>query len=233
MLKYARRRVTELGHEGLWGFIFKSGSPSSGMERVRVYNERGAVTKTGIGLFARTFMEHFPLLPVEDEVRLHDSRIRENFIEAMFVFKRWREVVAKKPSRDQLVEFHTRHKLLILSHSRRHYRLMEQLVADAAKILPTELRDRYQPLLIEAIRLNTTVKKNADTLLYAMSYLKKQISNDEKHELLEVIEDYRLGNVPLMGPRALINHCAKRYNQVCLKHQWYLNPHPAELQLRN
>ena len=131
MLRWARKRVVELESNGLCGFIFKSDSPSSGMERVRVYNERGMPVKRGVGMFARAFMEHFPLLPVEEEGRLHDPNLRENFIERIFTLKRWRETLAQKESRGSLVDFHTRHKLLILSHSQKHYQVMGKLVARA------------------------------------------------------------------------------------------------------
>ena len=129
MLAWAQRRVRELEREDLSGFIFKSDSPSSGMERVKVYNDKGMPVKKGIGLFARAFMEHFPLLPVEDEGRLHDPKLRENFIEAIFAFKRWRDVVTSGPGRKELVAFHTRHKLLLLAHSPEHYREMGRVVA--------------------------------------------------------------------------------------------------------
>ena len=131
--------MVELEMEDLMGFIFKSDSPSSGMERVRVYNEKGMAVKKGVGLFARIFMNHFPLLPVEDEGRLHDPRLRENFIERIFAFKRWRDVLSRKGSRGGLVDFHTRHKLLILSHSPKHYQAMGKLVAHSNGLPAKEL----------------------------------------------------------------------------------------------
>jgi uncharacterized protein YbbK (DUF523 family) len=141
MVQWARKRVVELGKEDLWGFIFKSNSPSSGMERVRVYNEKGMPVKKGVGIFARIFMEHFPLLPVEDEGGLNDPKIRENFIERIFSLKRWREVLTRKESRGNLVDFHTKQKLLILSHSPKHYQMMGKLVAKAKDL---SLKDLYQ-----------------------------------------------------------------------------------------
>ena len=140
MARWARGRVQELGQEGLMGFIFKSDSPSSGMERVRVYSESGMPAKRGVGMFARIFMEHFPLLPVEEEGRLHDPNLRENFIERIFVLARWREMLAKGMSRGSLVDFHTKHKLLVLCHNPRHHQTMGKLVA-RAKELP--LKDLY------------------------------------------------------------------------------------------
>ena len=233
MVSWAKKRVVELEKEGLCGFIFKSDSPSSGMERVRVYNEKGMPVKKGVGMFARIFMEHYPLLPVEDEGRLHDPKLRENFVERIFALKRWREVLAKKESRGNLVDFHTQHKLLILSHSPKHYQIMGKLVAQAKDIPLKNLFQQYQTILMEALQLKTTPKKNANVLMHMMGYFKEQLSSDEKQELLEVIDHYRQEYIPLIVPMTLINHYVRKYDQPYLKQQVYLNPHPLELQLRN
>jgi uncharacterized protein YbgA (DUF1722 family)/uncharacterized protein YbbK (DUF523 family) len=233
MVDWARKRVVELEREDLCGFIFKSDSPSSGMERVRVYNEKGMPVKNGVGMFARIFMEHYPLLPVEDEGRLHDPKLRENFVERIFTLKRWREVLEQKESRGTLVQFHTQHKLLILSHSPKHYQIMGKLVAGSKKIPLKELYQQYQTILMEALQLKTTPKKNANVLMHMMGYFKEQLSSDEKQELLEVIDHYRQEYIPLIVPTTLMNHYVRKYDQPYLKQQVYLNPHPLELQLRN
>jgi uncharacterized protein YbgA (DUF1722 family)/uncharacterized protein YbbK (DUF523 family) len=233
MVNWARRRVVELEKEGLCGFIFKSDSPSSGMERVRVYNEKGMPVKKGVGMFARIFMEYYPLLPVEDEGRLHDPKLRENFVERIFTLKRWREVLAKKESRGNLVDFHTQHKLLILSHSPKHYQIMGKLVAKAKEIPLKDLFQQYQTILTEALLLKTTPKKNGNVLMHMMGYFKEQLSSDEKQELLEVMDHYRQEYIPLIVPMTLVNHYVRKYDQPYLKQQVYLNPHPLELQLRN
>ena len=233
MVGWAKKRVAELEKEDLCGFIFKSDSPSSGMERVKVYNEKGMPVKKGVGMFARMFMEHFPLLPVEDEGRLHDPNLRENFIERIFTLKRWREVLAEKESRGNLVGFHTKHKLLILSHSPKHYQIMGKLVAQAKDIPLKNLYHQYQNILMEALQLKTTPKKNANVLMHMMGYFKEKLSSDEKQELLEVIDHYRQEYIPLIVPITLINHYVRKYDQPYLKQQVYLNPHPSELQLRN
>jgi len=233
MVGWAKKRVVELEKEGLCGFIFKSDSPSSGMERVRVYNEKGMPVKKGVGMFARIFMEHYPLLPVEDEGRLHDPKLRENFVECIFTLKRWREVLAKKESRGNLVDFHAQHKLLMLSHSPKHHQAMGKLVAQAKDIPLKNLYQQYQNILMEALQLKTTPKKNANVLMHMMGYFKEQLSSDEKQELLEVIENYREEYIPLIVPTTLINHYVRKYDQPYLKQQVYLNPHPLELQLLN
>jgi uncharacterized protein YbgA (DUF1722 family)/uncharacterized protein YbbK (DUF523 family) len=233
MLSWAHRRVQELEGTDLNGFIFKSESPSSGMERVKVYNDKGMPVKKGVGLFARTFMEHFPLLPVEDEGRLHDPKLRENFIEAIFTVKRWRDMMSSRPGRRELVDFHTRHKLLLLAHSAEQYRQMGRVVAHSHERPLSEVLAEYQQLLLQSLRLKTTPKKNANVLYHLLGYFKKDLSADEKQELVDIIEHYRQGDLPLIVPVTLINHYVRKYDQSYLKEQYYLHPHPLELQLRN
>ncbi|MBP1609715.1 MAG: hypothetical protein H6Q04_1950, partial [Acidobacteria bacterium] len=162
MVHWAEKRVAALEKEGLMGFIFKSDSPSSGMERVKVYNEKGMSARKGSGIFARIFMEQFPLLPVEEEGRLHDPAIRENFIERVFALARWREFLANKGNRGGLVDFHTKHKFLILSHSDNRYREMGRLIAGAKQIPLGELCEKYQKSLMEALKIRATAKKNTN-----------------------------------------------------------------------
>ena len=233
MAKWARKRVRELEKADLCGFVFKSKSPSSGMQRVRVYDEKGMPSKTGVGLFAKVFMEHFPLLPVEEEGRLHDPHIRENFIERLFAFKRWSDLISGGRSRGDLVRFHTEHKLLVMSHSEKHLRLMGKLVAGAKQEPIRDLYGQYHSLLTEALRLNATVRKNCNVLMHIMGYFKKQLSADEKQELLEIMDQYRLGYVPLIVPITIVNHYVRKYRQPYLASQHYLSPHPVELALRN
>ena len=233
MLTWASKRVKELEREELCGFIFKSDSPSSGMERVKVYNETGMPEKKGIGMFARVFMDHFPLIPVEEEGRLHDPRLRENFIERIFTLKRWRELRVGKEGLGGLVDFHTRNKLLVLAHSEKHHRAMGKLVA-AGKTVPVQsLYSQYETFLMEALSLRTTVKKNANVLYHLMGYFKNDLSADEKQELMEIFDQYRAGYIPLIVPVTLINHYVRKYQQPYLAKQTYLNPHPVDLQLRN
>jgi uncharacterized protein YbgA (DUF1722 family)/uncharacterized protein YbbK (DUF523 family) len=233
MIQWARRRIAELKKEDLCGFIFKSDSPSSGMERVKVYNEKGIPVKQGIGVFAREFMASFPLLPVEEEGRLHDPGLRENFIERIFALKRWREVLEKNPRIKDLVDFHTRHKLLVLSHSPKHYQEMGKLVAQSEALDLQERFDRYQTLLLDALRIKASNKKHTNVLMHMLGYFKKELSADEKQELLEVIDHYQQGLIPLIVPVTLFLHYVRKYNQPYLKTQVYLDPHPIELKLRN
>ncbi len=233
MLAWAQNRLVELERKDLCGFIFKSGSPSSGMERVKIYSGKGEPARTGVGLFAQEFMQHFPLLPVEDEGRLHDPTVRENFLERLFTMQRWRETLALGPKRGHLVDFHTRHKLLIMSHSPKHYGLLGKLVAQIKEMPLPLVFEEYQTLLMEALRLKSTIKKNINVLHHVMGYFKRDLSPAEKKELLEIVENYRQGYIPLIVPVTLLNHYVRKYDQAYLKDQYYLNPHPIELKLRN
>ena len=233
MVQWASQRVEKLESENLCGFIFKKDSPNSGLLRVKVYNEKGMPVKKGVGLFARAFTERFPRIPVEEEGRLNDPNLRENFIEQIFTLKRWRETLEMKKSVGRLVDFHTRHKLLILSHSQTHYRALGKLVAQG-KSLPLEtLYDHYELQLLESLSLKATVKKNINVLLHLLGYFKKELTADEKKEVLEIIDRYGEAYVPLIVPITLINHFVRKYQQPYLLQQLYLNPHPLELKLRN
>ncbi|MEZ6852447.1 YbgA family protein [Halodesulfovibrio aestuarii] len=241
MKEFSARRTKELEQENLCGFVFKRSSPSSGMERVKVYKDvppedakkSGPPSLNGIGVFARTFMTHFPLLPVEEEGRLGDANLRENFIERIFVMQRWRAMLEQPFSLRNLVEFHTNHKLLIMSHSITHYRSMGKLVAHAKQIEPQELLQQYQTELLTALKLKATVKKHTNVLQHIAGYFKNDLSSDEKKELQEIIEQYHSELVPLIVPLTLCNHYVRKYDKQYLSSQWYLNPHPVELKLRN
>lgn len=235
MESWASRRLDVLAGEGLCGFIFKSGSPSSGMERIRVHPATGQgqpLSYKGVGVFARMFMERFPLLPVEDDGRLHDMRLRENFIERIFAARRWREVLAR-PSQGALVDFHTRHKLLVLAHSPEIYRQMGRLVAGGRARAEAELFPLYEEQLMRALALMATPRKHANVLTHCLGHFKKRLGPDEKQEMLEVIESHRAELVPLIVPVTLLNHYVRKYGNAYLAGQVYLNPHPAELKLRN
>ena len=203
------------------------------MERVKVYSDAGMPAKTGVGLFAKVFMEHFPLIPVEEEGRLHDPKLRENFIERIFTLKRWRELRSQKCRLGRLVEFHTLNKLLLFAHSEKHYRLMGKLVARGKEMPILELYGEYERQLMEALRLKSTIRKNTNVLQHMMGYFKKQLSLDEKQEMLEIIDQYRQGHIPLIVPVTLVKHFVRKYQQPYLRKQSYLNPHPNALQLRN
>lgn len=233
MLTWAGRRLEELASLGLAGFIFKSRSPSSGIGGVKVYTSEGMPSRRGTGIFGGAFIRRFPSLPVIDDGRLRNPSLRENFIERVFVYGRWMELLEQGGGRGALVAFHTAHKLLVLAHSPRHYAELGRLVARAKSFRPAELHARYLETLMEGLALLATARKNTNVLLHAMGYFKRLITADEKSELLEVIENYHRGLVPLVVPVTLLNHYVRRFGEPYLRGQIYLNPHPLELMLRN
>lgn len=233
MKQWAGKRLEELEQERLCGFVFKARSPSSGMERVKVYSESGTSFRMGSGLFAKAFRERFPLIPAEDEGRLQDPAIRENFIERVFVYYHWQTLMDQGGRTAELVAFHTAHKYLILSHSSRHLRELGALVANAKRYGRAELMARYFVTLMDGLRLAATRKKHSNVLQHLAGYFKKQLSAQEKQELLGVIAQYSRGLVPLIVPLTLIRHYVRKYEEPYLKGQYYLEPHPLELMLRN
>jgi len=232
MTCWAHKRLAELDQEGLCGFVFKGRSPSSGMARVKLYDGNGIPNKNGVGLFAGLFMEHFPLLPVEEDGRLNDPRLRENFIEAIFTFQRWRQMLEANPAAGHLVAFHARHKYLLMSHNVELARQMGKLVARAGELPATELFPEYQQLLMKAVRQLPSVAKHVNVLQHLVGYFKKNLEADEKQEVLELIEQYRHGQVPINIPITLISHFVRKYRPPYLAEQLYLHPHPMELHLR-
>lgn len=233
MQRYADARLSDLADMDLHGYILKKNSPSCGMARVRVYAENGGAPRQGQGLFARALMQRFPLLPVEEEGRLQDMPLRENFIERVFAYYRWRQFLALSPSPRDLICFHTRHKLTLLAHSRRHYQALGRLVATAGDRPMAELAAEYGTLLMTGLKVSATRKKHADVLSHLQGHLKKDLDATDKEELVTCIETYRQGLVPLVVPLTLLNHHFRRHPKPWVMEQTYLQPYPAELMLRN
>jgi uncharacterized protein YbgA (DUF1722 family)/uncharacterized protein YbbK (DUF523 family) len=233
MKKWARGRLQELEKEDLCGFIFKSDSPSSGMVRVKVYGKGGMPQKKGVGIFARAFMDCFPLIPVEDDGRLRNPLIRENFIEQVFTLKRWRDNRTRRSCVGNVVDFHSRNKLVLMAHSPRHLKEMGAMVAGGKAMGCGRLYREYETLLLDALRLKTTIKKHYNVMLHMLGYFRRDLAADEKQELLEVMGHYKEQLVPLVVPLTLFNHFVRKYDQPYLAQQTYLKPHPVDLKLRN
>ena len=226
-------RIAELKNLDLSGYVFKKGSPSCGIERVRVYNEHGMPSRNGVGLFARAFIEQFPLIPVEEEGRLCEPTLRENFIERVFCYRRWQDLVQSGVTRQALVQFHTIHKYLLLAHSPQQNEVLGRLVGQAHQHRPKELAHRYGELFMKALAVKATVRKHVNVLQHILGYFKERLSAHEKAELLGVIGDYHHGLTPLIVPLTLIKHYVQIFDVSYIRDQVYLNPHPKELMLRN
>ncbi len=226
-------RIDKLKDLDLSGYVFKRGSPSCGIERVPIYNEHGKPTRTGVGLFARAFIEQFPLVPVEEEGRLCDPTLRENFIERVFCYRRWQDLLQSGVTRQALVQFHTLHKYLLLAHHPQQCEVLGQLIGQAHQHHPKELAHRYGELFMKALAVKATVRKHVNVLQHIMGYFKKWLGAHEKAELLGVIGDYHDGLTPLIVPLTLIKHYVQIFDVSYVLDQVYLNPHPNELMLRN
>ncbi len=227
------KRIEELKELDLSGYVFKKDSPSCGVERVRLYNEQGMPSRNGVGVFARAFIEQFPLIPVEEEGRLCDPPLRENFIERVFCYRRFQGLVQNGITRQAVVRFHTIHKYLLLSHSQQHYQVLGRLVGQAEHHRPKELALRYGELFMKTLAVKATVRKHVNVLQHILGYFKDRLGDQEKAELLGVIGDYHRGLTPLIVPLTLIKHYVQVFDVGYIRDQVYLNPHPKELMLRN
>ncbi len=233
MTRYSERRVRKRDLSDLCGYILKKDSPSCGMERVKVYDPSGMPQRKGVGLFAASLLKHHPLLPVEEEGRLNDHKLRENFIVRVFAFSRLRRLFKGRFTLGRLVRFHTQHKYLLLAHSPKHYKILGQVVAASKKTPPDRLREEYSSLFMEALKTKSTTTKNINVLHHILGFLKKVLSSAEKKSILASLEDYRAGLLPLVVPLTLIRHYVELHDIEYIRDQIYLNPHPKELMLRS
>lgn len=228
---FSRKRVADF--DDLCGFIFKKDSPSCGLERVRIYRDEGSFDKNGRGLFADAVMKRYPLLPVEEEGRLQNPVLRENFIERVFCYFRLRSLL-EDATPAALIEFHTAHKMVLLAHSTDLYRELGRIVSAAGKnkAFP-ELMQKYASVFMETLRHKATRGRHANVLMHLLGYLKKSIDSEDKTELLATFDQYRKGLLPLIVPVTLLKHHFRKHPIPWVEKQAYFHPYPAELMLRN
>jgi len=235
MNRWANRRLEALARDvpDLSGYVLKKDSPSCGMERVKTFRSSGAPERSGRGLFAAALMARFPTLPVEEEGRLSDPRLRENFIERVFAYRRVKDLFKPGWTHGHLIRFHTAHKMSLLAHSIVKYRELDQLVADGQSKPKRELRAAYERLFMSALAIPSTPRRHANVLMHMLGHLKKKLDAASKEELLNSIEEYRTGIVPLIVPITLLRHHVRVHSVDGLTEQVYTEPHPRELMLRN
>ncbi|MBD3422265.1 MAG: DUF1722 domain-containing protein [Chitinivibrionales bacterium] len=234
MTSWAGKRIRKLQTEDLCGFIFKTKSPSSAMKDAKVYSAKGGMAeKKMAGLFAGMVMDKMPYLPCEDEGRLNDDTLRENFIERVFVFARWKDATKNSITAVKLIDFHSDHKLTLMSHSPARLKELGKIVASIDKKMVPTKGDEYLRVLMDAMATKSSVRKHTNVLYHIMGYFKKVLTKEEKQELGETIENYHNHLVPLIVPVTLLNHYTRKYGVDYLQRQVYLHPHPAELKLRN
>ena len=233
---WAARRVRELAAEDLSGFVVKKDSPSCGMVRVKVYGPpgtTGSAGRHGRGVFTGALLDAYPDLPVEEEGRLSDPRLRENFIERVFAYRRVRDFFGPRWTVGGLVAFHTGQKLVLMAHSPKAYQEIGRLVARAKGMDRDALRARYISEFMAALRVMATPRRHANVLQHMVGYFSDALDPASRAELAQTITDYRLGQIPLVVPVTLIRHFVRLYGVAYLAGQVYLEPHPKELMLRN
>ena len=233
MQRWASGRIAGLGALGLHGYVLKRSSPSCGLVRVRVHGEDGSPDRAGRGMFAAALTDALPLLPVEEEGRLTDAGIRESFIERVFAAARWQAFTASGPRARDLAAFHAAHKFVILAHSPRHYGELGRLVAGAGPRLALDTLQAYGARFSQALAVRATRARHVNVLQHLAGFGKRQLSDDDRAEIGEVIAEYRRGLVPLVVPLTLLKHHVRRLGIAYLADQVYLSPHPRELMLRN
>jgi uncharacterized protein YbgA (DUF1722 family) len=213
--------------------VLKKDSPSCDLERVKVYDAHNVPSRSGQGLFAAALRRRFPFLPIEEEGRLSDPRLRDNFVERVFAYVRLRALFTGRWSIGGLVRFHTAHKLTLMAHSPKAYRELGQLVARGKALPRSEAESRYTQAFMRALETIATPRRHANELQHMAGYFKKVLDVPAREELRSTIEDYRLGFVPLIVPITLIRHHVRHHGVAYLAGQAYLDPHPRELMLRN
>lgn len=219
-------------HTDLSGYILKKDSPSCGMERVRVY-KKDMPERNGSGLYAKRLMENFPHLPVEEEGRLGDAILRENFIQRVFIYYRWQLLMQSKPQWKNITEFHAQHKYIFMSHNQNKARALGKLLADNTKLNLSELCELYLTDMMALLKIRATRKNHVNTLMHIQGYLKNYLSSSDKQELSNTMEQYRLGFLPLIVPITLLKHHFMHHPQRYILDSYYLQPHPSELMLLN
>jgi uncharacterized protein YbgA (DUF1722 family)/uncharacterized protein YbbK (DUF523 family) len=233
MERFSRSRVSALAREDLSGYVLKKDSPSCGLHRVKVYDRHGTPARDGRGLFAAALVEAFPHLPVEEEGRLADPRLRDNFVERVFAYWRLRGLFAARWTVGDLVRFHTAHKLLLLAHAPEAHRQLGRLVAGARGVSRRDLERRYEDGFMRVLAQLATARRHTNVLQHMAGYFKDRLDAASKRELAEAIADYRRGLVPLVVPLTLLRHHVRMLDVTYLAGQTYLQPHPKELMLRN
>ncbi len=233
MDNWSDKVIPGLEEDRLSGFVFKSRSPSCALIQGKIHSTTNKPTRRGSGFFTRKLISHFPQLPVEASTRLHNPLLRENFLRRVFVFKRWQNLVHGDKQIGRLVDFHTRHKMLIRAHDLKGYRQLGKLLGESSIFNADEIFDTYASLLFQSLTLKATPTKIADVLMHAMGFFKKQLDREDKLELLDAIQAYKTGKIPLLVPVTLLNHYARKYDNPYLTQQHFLNPDKAELKLLN
>ncbi len=234
MNQWTRDQAERLAAQGLCGYVLKRSSPSCGLERVKVYKGTGLLNRDGRGLFAAGLVDRFPNLPMEEEGRLNDPRLRENFVSQVFSYKRWMDLQEGGLSRAKIMQFHARHKFLLMAHQQNGMRSLGNLIGKAGRGTSAKrLGADYFDAFCEVMRHTPTRRNHTNVLQHLAGYFSEQLASDDRAELADVIDRYRRDRLPLIVPVTLIRHYVRKLKVEYLEDQVYLDPHPDELNLLN
>ncbi len=233
MNRFAATRIQQLGSENLCGYVFKKNSPSCGVFRVKVYRDKGMPQRKGRGLFASAFAQRYPLVPLEEEGRLQDSGLRENFVERVFALHRLQQVFTGRWKRSELMTFHANEKYLLMAHDPQGLKYLGQLVGQVKQHTPAQFRDQYMVAFMAIMARTATVPKHVNALQHVAGHLRGLVSSPAREKILAVIAEFKQGYVPLIVPMTLIQHYIELHDVPYVNRQTYLTPHPRELKLRN
>jgi uncharacterized protein YbgA (DUF1722 family)/uncharacterized protein YbbK (DUF523 family) len=219
-------------HQELSGYILKKDSPSCGMERVKVYR-KNAADRIGVGIYAKKLMENFPHLPVEEEGRLLDAKLRENFIQRVYIYVRWQQMVNQKFALKDIQKFHAQHKYILMSHDQKQAKELGSLLAQNPNLPVSQLSEIYLEKMMATLKKIATRENHMNTLQHIQGYLKKDIDTDDKAELVATFTDYKNGLLPLIVPITLLRHHFRKHPNEYITQSYYMSPYPGELMLLN
>ena len=232
LVQYGRQMAGQLSH--ICGYILMQKSPSCGMDRVKVYHQNGhPLGESAPGAYAGAFMDSCPLLPVEEEGRLHDPVLRENFFTRVYAYYSWQKMVLAQPSYNALVEFHAMYKYMIMAHYPQGYKRLGQIVARGRESSLPALLEEYFEAFMTALKRRANRKSHTNAMMHILGYVKKSVAGKERNQLLTLIEEYRQGMVPLIAPMTMLRHFIENHGSPYIQKQTYLTPHPDQLGLRN
>ncbi|HKM37470.1 MAG TPA: DUF523 and DUF1722 domain-containing protein [Thiopseudomonas sp.] len=232
LTEYGQRKAAEL--TDICGYILMQKSPSCGMQRVKVYQDSGHTAEHGgVGLFAAALMQAQPNLPVEEDGRLNDPVLRENFITRVFAYAQWRELLSSGLTLKKLYEFHARYKYQLMANSPSDCSALGRMLANSQQEQLDVLADNYFSLFMPALKKIANRGTHTNVLQHISGYIKDSLDADEKRELQALITQYRDSIVPLIVPLTLLKHHFNRHPDPYIAGQVYLQPHPENLSLRN
>ncbi len=227
-----REKLEKLSH--LDGYILMKNSPSCGLERIKVYQQNGyAHTLKGQGLFASALRERYPLMPLEEEGRLHDPALRENFVLRVYTHHNYRTEVLEEPSYHKLIQFHSSYKYILMAHSQAAYKQLGRYLAGAHELPLEQVLNTYFETLMSGLAKPATRRGHANVMLHLLGYLKNSVASEARRNIVDIIDRYRQAKIPMITPLTLLRHYIDQSGSGYIKAQRYWEPYPQDLGLAN